>query len=117
MDLSGAQPPVNLDPRVVRLLPYHFARAKGVIAARELNGEIEVWLRPDPESATLAEVRRMAGKPLKTVMLSAQEFGARLAAAYSSDDGATEQLIEDIGQDVNLQQLFWHRANIVLNSM
>ncbi len=105
MDLSGAQPPVNLDPRVVRLLPYHFARAKGVIAARELNGEIEVWLRPDPESSTLAEVRRMAGKPLKMVMLSAQEFGARLAAAYSSDDGATEQLIEDIGQDVNLQQL------------
>ena len=105
MDLSGVQPPVNLDPRVVRLLPYHFARAKGVIAARELNGEIEVWLRPDPESATLAEVRRMAGKPLKMVMLSAQEFGARLAAAYSSDDGATEQLIEDIGQDVNLQQL------------
>ena len=102
---------MSLDPRIVRLLPYHFARAKGVITARELagtgpnSGEIEVWLRPDPESSTLAEVRRMAGKPLKLVVLSAQEFAARLASAYTSDDGATEQLIEDIGQDVNLQQL------------
>jgi general secretion pathway protein E len=105
MDLSGVHEPVNLDPRIVRLLPYHFARAKGVITARELHGEIEVWLRPDPESSTLAEVRRMAGKPLRHVVLSAQEFAARLAAAYTSDDAATEQLIEDIGQDVNLQQL------------
>src|SRR5450830_741576 len=105
MDLSGVQTPVSLDARIVRLLPYHFARSKGVIAAREMNGEIEVWLRPDPESSTLAEVRRMAGRPLKLVVLTAAEFAARLAAAYTSEDGATEQLIEDIGQDVNLQQL------------
>ena len=105
MDLSGVQTPVSLDPRIVRLLPYHFARSKGVIAAREMHGEIEVWLRPDPESSTLAEVRRMAGRPLKLVVLTAAEFAARLAAAYTSEDGATEQLIEDIGQDVNLQQL------------
>lgn len=112
MDLSRLtqdNAPVQLDPRIVRLLPYHFARAKGVIAAREVSGlhgpEIEVWLRPDPESATLAEVRRMAGKPLKTVLLSKEEFDKRLAAAYTGDEIVTEQLIDDIGQDVSLAEL------------
>jgi general secretion pathway protein E len=77
----------NADPVTVRLLPYHFAKAKGVITARESHGEIEVWLAPDPESATLAEVKRMTGKALKPVLLSAAEFSARLARAYTFDSG------------------------------
>ncbi len=77
----------NSDPETVRLLPYHFAKAKGVITARETQGEIEVWLAPDPESATLAEVKRMTGKALKPVLLSQIEFSARLARAYTFDTG------------------------------
>jgi len=75
------------DPAIVRLLPYHFAKAKGVITARETQGEIEVWLAPDPESATLAEVKRMTGKALRPVLLSQVDFSARLARAYTFDTG------------------------------
>lgn len=72
---------------VVRLLPYHFAKAKGVITAREVDGEIEVWLAPNPESATLAEVRRMTGKALRPVLLSLPDFTTRLARAYMHEGG------------------------------
>jgi len=90
------------DRAAVRLLPYHFAKARGVISARfHGSNEIEVWLAPNPESATLAEVRRLTGKTVKHVLLSAEEFQTRLARAYAfgSDgtngtDGADDHVAE-----------------------
>lgn len=73
------------DSTTVRLLPYHFAKAKGVITAREIEGEIEIWLAPNPESATLAEVRRMTGKALRPVLLNDADFKSHLARAYAGD--------------------------------
>jgi general secretion pathway protein E len=87
----------------VRTLPYHFAKAKGVIAAREVDGEIEVWLAPNPESATLAEVRRMTGKALRPVLLSLADFNARLARAYmhgNTGDGPNNDAVEDIASSI-----------------
>ncbi len=75
----------SAEMHTVRLLPYHFAKAKGVITARAFNGEIEIWLAPNPESATLAEVRRMTGKSLRPVMLSEADFKVQLARAYAGD--------------------------------
>jgi len=53
--------PQDLDPQTVRLLPYPFAKSKGVIAARVLPGEgpnltaaLEVWIRPYPQASTLS---------------------------------------------------------------
>jgi general secretion pathway protein E len=81
------------DRDAVRLLPYHFARARGVMTAR-LHGEneLEIWLAPNPESSTLAEVRRLTGKTLRHVLLSADEFQRRLARAYAfnTDDIKTD---------------------------
>ncbi len=101
MNLADARPLMPPDPQVVRLLPYHFAKAKGVIAAREVAGEVEVWLRPDPESATLAEVRRLTGKPLKLVMLSEKEFAAQLAHAYTHGGMDAERLADDMALNIN----------------
>jgi len=73
----------QLDQQIVRLLPYHFAKAKGVVASRETNGQVEVFLAPNPASSTLSEVRRLAGKPLIPVLLSQIEFDIKLAQAYA----------------------------------
>jgi general secretion pathway protein E len=73
----------QLDQAIVRLLPYHFAKAKGVVASRETNGQLEIFLAPNPASSTLSEVRRLAGKPLIPVLLSQIEFDAKLAQAYA----------------------------------
>jgi general secretion pathway protein E len=89
-------------PSTVRLLPYHFAKSKGVITAREEGGEIEVWLAPDPASSTLAEVRRLTGKTLKPVLLSKDEFAARLAKAYAGGEAGSQlsEAVQDIASNI-----------------
>ena len=98
------------DPLTVRLLPYHFAKAKGVITARQSGSEIEVWLAPDPASSTLSEVRRMTGKSLKPLLLSKDEFNSRLARAYSGgentgNDDAVQEIASNIENATDLAQL------------
>src|SRR5690606_19395123 len=52
--------PQDLDPQAIRLLPYPFAKAKGVLTARLVPGTgpdgtaaLEVWIRPYPQASTL----------------------------------------------------------------
>jgi general secretion pathway protein E len=97
--------PQDLDPATVRLLPYSFAKAKGVLAARIVKGTLEVWIGPGLQAATLSEVRRIAGKPIREVMLSAQEFEQCLALAYTREPSAAETIVDDIGESVDLAKL------------
>ena len=97
--------PQDLDPHTVRLLPYPFAKAKGVLAARVKDGALEVWIRPYPQASTLAEVRRMAGKPVKEVLLTPEEFDHCLVLAYTREPSAAETIVEDMGESVDLAKL------------
>jgi general secretion pathway protein E len=102
-----------IDRDAVRLLPYHFAKARGVITARFNSAtEVEVWLAPNPESATLAEVRRITGKTLKHVLLSADDFQARLARAYTvgafganDDNDHVAEIASNIDSEADLAAL------------
>ncbi|MBA2350480.1 MAG: type II secretion system ATPase GspE [Burkholderiales bacterium] len=94
------------DPLISKLLPYHFAKAKGVLAARREGDAVEIWVREgDVQAATLAEVRRIVGLPLRPVMLAAERFEQCLAQIYARSENAAEQMITDIGQDLDLAQL------------
>jgi general secretion pathway protein E len=97
--------PQELDPATVRLLPYAFAKAKGVIAARIAGNALEVWIRPVPQAATLAEVRRMAGRPLKEMLLTPEEFEHCLTLAYTREPNAAETIVEDMGESLDLAKL------------
>jgi general secretion pathway protein E len=97
--------PQDLDAATVRLLPYPFAKAKGVLAARVVAGALEVWIRPYPQASTLAEVRRMAGKPLREILLTPEEFEHCLALAYTREPSAAETIVEDMGDSVDLAKL------------
>ncbi|MBK8323999.1 MAG: type II secretion system ATPase GspE [Betaproteobacteria bacterium] len=97
--------PQDLDPATVRLLPYAFAKSKGAIAARVANGSLEVWFKGVPQAATLAEVRRMAGKPLREVLLTADEFEHCLTLAYTREPNAAETIVEDMGESLDLARL------------
>jgi general secretion pathway protein E len=103
--------PQDLDAATVRLLPYPFAKAKGVLAARVIPGTgsataaLEVWIRPYPQASTLAEVRRMAGKPLREILLTPEEFEHCLALAYTREPSAAETIVEDMGDSVDLAKL------------
>ena len=97
--------PRDLDPQTVRLLPYPFAKAKGVLAARVIDGALEVWIRPYPAASTLSEVRRMAGKALREVLPTAEEFEHCQARAYTREPSAAETIVEDMGDSVDLAKL------------
>lgn len=108
--MNAPEPPhtFDADAATVRLLPYHFAKSKGVITARVVGNELEVWLAPDPASSTLAEVRRMTGKTLKPIVLSAAEFQTRLARAYAGggdDDNFAFDIASNIDSAADLTQL------------
>jgi general secretion pathway protein E len=66
---------------------------------------VEIWVRPDMEAVTYAEVRRIVRLPLFPVRVSAEQFEHCLAQVYSRGDNAAQQLIGDIGQDIDLNQL------------
>jgi len=102
VDVATLAPP---DHDTVRLLPYHFAKSKGIVTVRPVNGGIEVWLKPGVTAATLAEVRRIIGLPLHPVMLQAATFDACLAQVYTREDNAAEKLIGDMGDAVDLATL------------
>jgi len=94
------------DASAALLLPYHFAKAKGLLAARAQAESVELWLRAGSvEASSIAEARRMLGKPVKTETLAPEQFDRLLAQAYSRAARSAEQLAVDLGHDVDLAQL------------
>ncbi|MGH8773583.1 MAG: ATPase, T2SS/T4P/T4SS family, partial [Burkholderiales bacterium] len=91
---------------LTQLIPYHFAKSKGVVVAYSEGGQLEIWLRGEQVSAsTLAEIRRILGVPVNPVIVNPEVFEQKLARTYSHGDNAAERLISDMGQDLDLQQL------------
>jgi general secretion pathway protein E len=95
----------DLDTSLVRQLPYHFAKAKGVIAFRRLLDGVEVWVRPGVTSSALAEVRRVVGAPLKPQMLTADLFERRLTQLYTENQSGAAAIMDDMSEAVDLQSL------------
>ncbi len=96
---------VHPEPQVSRRLPYHFAKAKGVIAVRSVNDVVELWVRADCDALALAEVRRTFKQPLRPYVLANDRFEQCLGQVYSRQDNEAQQLIGDIGQDMDLATL------------
>jgi general secretion pathway protein E len=105
--LASPQPAVlsHPDSQVSRRLPYHFAKSKGVIAVRQNGEAIELWVRDDLESSALAEARRILRQPVRPLVLDKQRFEQALAQVYSRQDNEAQQLIGDMGQDMDLATL------------
>jgi general secretion pathway protein E len=97
--------PSRPDPDFARRLPYHFARANGVIAARRVPQGAEIWVRPEVTTAALGEVRRVLGLAVKPVVLPAEVFAVRLAQAYTREEAGTATLIGDIEGASDLESL------------
>ena len=98
----------QLDRGFVRRCPIPSPRRRACSPRAWLTDALEVWIRPYPQASTLAEVRRMAGKPLRDVLLTPEEFEHRLALAYTREPSAAETIVEDMGDSVDLAEP--HRA-------
>lgn len=89
------------EPRI----PYHFAKAKGVVCLGIEDQVARIVVRDDASPLTLSEVRRVFALPLRTQMVGTEAFDAYLAQVYSRSDQQAAAVIEDVEQDYDLSRL------------
>ncbi|HWN46823.1 MAG TPA: type II secretion system ATPase GspE [Steroidobacteraceae bacterium] len=86
-------------------LPYAFARAHGVLLGEVADNFAEVVAREDANPAALAEVRRLAARPLRINSIGRGAFEARLSETYSQGESNAAEVAADVGQDIDVSQL------------
>lgn len=97
--------PQLLDHSWTTRVPYHFAKRHGVIVARELDGRIEVWARPEVPGAVFAEVQRALRQPVWVQELTNEAFDAALNRAYERGASDALNIVGDLDSDLNLAEL------------
>lgn len=89
-------------------LPFGYARRNGVLvqSVNQLEEEkANILFFQALTPAVLAEVRRFCDKPLHCTQVSKADFDAALAATYEKDSSAAMQMVEDMGDDMDLSRL------------
>jgi general secretion pathway protein E len=88
------------------VLPFAFARRFGVVlTGQPLGNKADVACKAQPSLTTLAEVRRIAKRELAVRMVGEEEFENLLTAAYSRDSSEARQMVEDLGDEMDLASL------------
>ena len=85
--------------------PFMFAKRHGVLVSEITDGVAEVMLSPDADPQALIEVRRFTGCPLKLQQVEAAAFDALLAATYEQGSNEAMQMMEGLGDDMDLFQI------------
>jgi len=102
----AARPDIRqLDPQWTARLPYNFAKRHGVIAARALNGGVELLTRAEVASSVLIEVQRALGQPVQPLALSEAEFNATLNRAYERGRSDALQIVGGLDSNPDLAEL------------
>ena len=86
-------------------LPYHYARQQGCLLGEADENGCEVLLRADASLNCLAEVRRHLPGPLRPRWLDKEAFAQALAAAYGQGEQTAAEVVDDIGQDLDIARL------------
>lgn len=94
--------PILANP--LRLIPYSFAKNKGVVLTSYSGELVEVSLREGVLAETLAEVRRVLGVKLRASIVNAEVFEKLLTDCYSNDAGVVG-LASGIEGDLDLSKL------------
>ncbi|MEM6708771.1 MAG: type II secretion system ATPase GspE [Pseudomonadota bacterium] len=100
--------PVGADsPTSDALLPFAFARRFGVVLLHRAPGakQMTAACRGVPSFTTQAEIRRFAGGPVQLRKVDEEEFEALLTATYSRDSSQARQMVEDLGDEMDLASL------------
>ena len=88
------------------VLPYGFAKHNGVLVDVAADGTPALVMRDDIDVAVLGEVRRLVGRPLRHAeRLPVAQFDARLSQLYARAETRAAEVMQDLGQDVDLSRL------------
>jgi general secretion pathway protein E len=85
-------------------LPFSYAKRAGVLLSKNKDHRI-VYYRGDLDVEILLEVRRIAGYGFTLEQLEDDKFELLLEASYQRDSSETQQMMEDIGNEVDLFSL------------
>jgi general secretion pathway protein E len=91
--------------QVNKKIPYAFAKSRGVLLASVTDDVAEIRVRKGATAATLAEVRRTLGVPLRATLVTLEEFDKALTLLYAQSDGSAASMVDDFEQDMDLTQL------------
>lgn len=90
-----------------QVLPFGFAKRHGVVVipATDPDETAEMLYLEGLKAQILAEVRRVSDSSLKLRLVDRSTFDQHLSDAYQNDSDAAMQMIEDIGEEVDLSSL------------
>ncbi len=83
-------------------LPFAFAHRFKVALAADENNQLSLYYTQGTPLASLLEVRRYCGKELPLIKLEDTAFEARLTQAYQANSSEAQQMMEDIGNEMDL---------------
>jgi len=85
-------------------LPYTFAKRHGVLL-ETIEDELYLVHKPGVSVMALTEARRKAGQAMKMEQVSSDDFDARLTRHYEGETGAALDIMDDFGDDMDLNAL------------
>ena len=83
-------------------LPFAFAHRFKVALAPDENEELSLYHAQSTPLSALLEVRRYCGKELPLIKLEDAAFESRLTQAYQANSSEAQQMMEDIGNEMDL---------------
>ena len=86
-------------------LPFGFAKQHGVVVSDVLEGELELSYLDSISVMALDESRRYLASPLKLKQVTAESFELLLMTAFDRDAGEAQQVMDDLGGELDLFQL------------
>ncbi|MBB5320490.1 type II secretion system ATPase GspE [Marinobacter oulmenensis] len=86
-------------------LPYNFARRNGVLLTRDANEDTVILFRANAQRAALAEANRVSGGHARFSLVPDGQFDDALQEAYQTDSAETMQMVEGIGNEMDLLSL------------
>ncbi len=89
----------------VKRLPFSFAKRFGVLVVAGDSLPLQVKYKNGVTPNILSEVRRFVQNPIEVQRVDAEEFDAALASAYEGNSDETMQMVEGLGDDLDLASL------------
>ncbi len=90
--------------QAARLLPFAFARDRGVLAVAQQGGVTEVWVHSHSVMAALQEVGRRYGA-LRCVTLTLDEWQQALGEIYRAHQSEAAQVAGEVEEEADLSRL------------
>ncbi len=108
-----ANPPANTPPaakpgRTIQPftdLPYTFAKRHGVLLEPDTERGLLLVHKAGITMMALTEARRKAKQAVTSEEVSSDDFDARLTRHYEGETGQAVDIMDDFGEDLNLEQL------------